>query len=89
MTNVMEMMAIDISFMASTEAFLVEVYPWSNLAWTASTTTMASSTTIPIASSSAKSVSKLMLKLKRYKKKNVPIMATGTEMAGINVDRKS
>jgi hypothetical protein len=50
---------------------------------------MASSTTIPIARSMAKSVSRFKLKLKRYKKKKVPIIATGTEIAGIRVERKS
>jgi hypothetical protein len=37
----------------------------------------------------AKSVRRFKLKLKRYKKKNVPIIATGTEIAGISVERKS
>ena len=85
----MEIIATDISLIASIDAFRAEVYPWSIFACTASTTTIASSTTIPIASSMAKSVSRFKLKLNRYKKKNVPIIATGTEIAGIRVERKS
>ena len=58
-TNVMETMAPPNSRMASIEAFLEDVYPWSSLAWTPSTTTMASSTTIAMASTIADSVSRL------------------------------
>ena len=50
---------------------------------------MASSTTIPIARSMANRVSRFILKLKRYKKKKVPTIATGTDIAGISVERKS
>ena len=54
-----------------------------------STTTMASSTTIPTASTKANKVNKLMVKPKMLKKKKVPIMATGTDIAGIKVDLQS
>ncbi len=50
---------------------------------------MASSTTIPIASTIANSVSRLIVNPKRLRKKNVPTIATGTAIAGISVDRKS
>ena len=55
----------------------------------ASTTTIASSTTIPMASTSANRVSRLMVNPKSCIKKKVPMMATGTAIAGINVDLKS
>ena len=50
---------------------------------------MASSTTIPIARTNANSVNKLIEYPKTFKKKNVPIIDTGTAIAGINVDLKS
>ena len=59
-TSVIEMIAPEISFMASIDAVSVDLYPWSSLACTASTTTMASSTTMAIASSKADSVSRLI-----------------------------
>ena len=58
-TRVIEMMAPEISFMASMEANFADLYPRSSLACTASTTTMASSTTMAMASTRAASVSKL------------------------------
>ncbi|MNL25972.1 hypothetical protein D3C87_1474770 [compost metagenome] len=42
-----------------------------------------------MASTSAKRVSRLMVKPNSFRKKNVPIIATGTAMAGIRVERKS
>ena len=63
--------------------------PCSNFACTASTTTMASSTTIPIAKTRAKRVSRLIEYPNKLRKKNVPIIETGTAMAGISVDLKS
>src|SRR5690606_14426232 len=89
MTRVMEMMAPEISPMAFLEAVLAEVAPSSSLACTASTTTMASSTTIPMAKIMAKRVNILMEYPKSCRKKKVPTMATGTAMAGIRVDFKS
>ncbi|MNL44265.1 hypothetical protein D3C87_1668280 [compost metagenome] len=50
---------------------------------------MASSTTIPIASTSAKRVSRLIENPNSCIKKNVPTIETGTAIAGINVDLKS
>src|ERR1700744_5658370 len=44
---------------------------------------------MPIASTSANKVSKLMVKPKRFRKKKVPTIATGTAMAGIRVERRS
>ena len=52
--------------------------PSSILTWTASTTTMALSTTIPIARTSANNVSRLMEKSNVCIKANVPTKATGT-----------
>ncbi|MNQ72741.1 hypothetical protein D3C85_874530 [compost metagenome] len=50
---------------------------------------MASSTTIPMARTRANKVNKLMVKPNKLKKKKVPIIATGTLIAGIRVERKS
>src|SRR5690606_14663017 len=88
-TKVIDIIAPVISSMAVLVASMAELAPSSNLAWTASTTTMASSTTMPMASTKAKSVNKLMEYPKRFKKKNVPIMETGTAIAGIKVERTS
>src|SRR5690606_15486764 len=52
-------------------------------------TTIASSTTIPTANTKANNVNMLIVKPNKLKKKNVPIIATGTEIAGINVERQS
>ena len=60
-TRVMDTMAPEISFMASMDALSGDLYPWSSFAWTASTTMMASSTTIAIARTRAQSVNKFML----------------------------
>ena len=89
MTSVIETMAPPNSLMASMEAARADLYPWSNFAWTPSTTTMASSTTIAMASTMAERVSKLILKPISFSTKNVAINATGIAMAGINVERKS
>ena len=53
-----------------------------------SKTTMASSTTIPIDKTIAKSVSVFIEKPKRYKPANVPIRDIGTAMIGIKVARQ-
>src|SRR5690554_5820315 len=55
----------------------------------ASTTTMASSTTIPIAKTSAKRVKRLIEYPNRLRKKKVPIIETNTAIAGIKVERTS
>src|SRR6202012_3577815 len=88
-TNVIEMMAPVISCMASMVAALGFRFLYSIFACTASTTTMASSTTMPMDKTSANRVSKLMVKPNTYIKKNVPMMATGTAMAGISVAPKN
>jgi len=77
------------SLMASIDAVLADLYPWSSLAWTPSTTTMASSTTIAMASTMAERVSRLILNPISFSTKNVAINATGMAMAGINVERIS
>ncbi len=55
---------------------------------TASTTTIASSTTIPMASTSPNMVSVLSEKPSSGKKMNVPINDTGTVSSGISVARR-
>jgi hypothetical protein len=55
---------------------------------TFSITTIASSTTMPIASTSANSVSTLMEKPSTRRPRNVPITETGTASMGIRVARK-
>ena len=88
-TKVMEIIAPDISDIADLVAVFALVAPSSILACTASTTTMASSTTIPIASIIANKVNMLIENPNKDKKKNVPTIATGTAIAGIKVDLKS
>ena len=88
-TRVIDMIAPEISFMASIAAVSELLYPWSSLAWTASTTTMASSTTMAIANSKADNVKRLMENPKIQRKKKVPIKATGTAIIGMSVERKS
>src|SRR5690606_19375703 len=61
----------------------------SNLAWTASTTTMASSTTIPIANTRANKVTRLIDNPKNWITKNAPTSDTGTANIGISVDLQS
>ncbi|MNL20686.1 hypothetical protein D3C87_1419440 [compost metagenome] len=89
MTKVIDTTAPVISPMALCVASFPVMFVPSILLWTASTTTMASSTTIPIASTKANKVSTLMVNPKASRKKNVPIIATGTAIAGIIVDLKS
>ena len=55
---------------------------------TASTTTIASSTTSPMASTSAKRESVLMENPRNGKKMNVPTSETGTAMSGMRVARQ-
>ena len=88
-TRVIEMMAPDISLMASIDALRADLYPKSSLACTASTTTMASSTTMAMARTKADSVRRLMEKPNTSRKKNVPTSDTGTAISGISVERKS
>ena len=62
--------------------------PFSMCRCTFSTTTIASSTTIPITSTIAKRVSVLIEKPKAQRPAIVPIRDTGTEIIGINVARQ-
>ena len=63
--------------------------PFSML-WTApSTTTMASSTTMPIASTIANRVEKLIVKPSAAMAAKAPMMVTGTVVAGTKVARQS
>ena len=63
--------------------------PFSML-WTApSTTTMASSTTMPIASTIANRVEKLIVKPSAAMAAKAPMMVTGTVVAGISIARQS
>ena len=59
------------------------------LTCTASTTTIALSTTIPIANTKAKSVIKLIDSPNNCITKKDPINETGTAIIGINVERQS
>ena len=78
--------ADDTLFMASSAASTGERYPSSNFACTASTTTIASSTTVPIAKTRAKSVRRLIEKPISDMTANVPIIETNIEIVGISVD---
>src|SRR5258706_6166639 len=81
--------ALATSFMA-TDVAVWESVPSSVMwRWAFSMTTMASSTTSPVASVIPKSVSELMEKPKILMKANVPISDTGIVTAGITVSRQS
>ena len=58
-------------------------------ACTASTTTIASSTTTPIASTKANNVIRLIESPSNNMKKNVPTSDTGTARVGMSVERQS
>ncbi len=62
--------------------------PWSRRCCTASTTTIASSTTMPMASTSPKRVSVLMEKPSAEKAAKVPMREIGTTTIGISVARQ-
>ena len=84
-----EIIAPVISLIAEIVASFPDLAPSSSLACTASTTTIASSTTIPIARIIANKVNILIENPNICRKKNVPTIATGTAIAGIKVERKS
>ena len=88
-TSVIAIIAPPISPIAFFVAFNGGSFSLCIFTWTASTTTIALSTTIPIASTKANKVSILIEKPSICIKKNVPINDTGTAIAGISVDRKS
>src|SRR3546814_683877 len=77
-----------ISFMARRVASLALSLFLSMWCCTASTTTMASSTTMPMANTNASMVRLLIEKPNRLKKINVPTMDTGIANTGINVARQ-
>ena len=84
-TSVHENTAIDTSPTAWRVASLASVIPFSIFAITASTTTMASSTTVPMASTNANSVSRFSENPARVTMTKVPISDTITEILGIIV----
>ena len=63
--------------------------PWSILWAAPSTTMMASSTTMPIASTMANSVAKLTVKPSAAMAAKAPMMVTGTVVAGTSMARQS
>ncbi|MGY3498227.1 hypothetical protein ACVW1B_007646 [Bradyrhizobium sp. USDA 4502] len=63
--------------------------PRSILCAAPSTTTMASSTTMPIASTIANSVDRLMVKPSAAMAANAPMIVTGTVVAGTSIARQS
>ena len=88
-TSVIAMIGAVISPMARRAASAGEmVWSFSRCASTASTTTIASSTTMPIASTSASSETVLAEKPIASITAKVPISATGTAISGISVARK-
>ena len=87
-TNVVATRAVAMPPIASTVALYGDLYPSSNLACTASTTTMESSTTVPITSTRAKRVIILRLNPATIRNANVPTRETMIEMVGITVERK-
>ena len=87
-TKVHEITAIDTSLIASRVARRASVMPPSILAMTASTTTMASSTTVPMASTSANSVKMLSEKPASDTMANVPKSDTMIDNEGITVALK-
>ena len=87
-TNVVATRAVEMPPMASTVALYADLYPMSNFACTASTTTMESSTTVPITSTRANRVIMLRLNPATRRKANVPTSDTMIEMVGITVERR-
>ncbi|MNM77487.1 hypothetical protein D3C81_893400 [compost metagenome] len=88
-TAVIAIIAPAISAMTSFTALYGDMALSSILACTASMTTMALSTTIPMASTNANKVTKLIDIPNHWMTKNVPISETGTAMIGIKVERQS
>ena len=81
-TAAMAIIGLVTSFIARYVASRAES-PAAMLRSTFSTTTMASSTTMPIASTSPKSDSALIEKPKRYRNASVPTIDTGTATSGM------
>ncbi len=63
--------------------------PWSMWCAAPSTTTIASSTTMPIASTTANSVERLMVNPSAAIAANAPMIVTGTVVAGTSIARQS
>ena len=82
-------MAPPISPKTSDEALYGDRFSSSIFTWTASTTTIALSTTIPIANTNANRVIRLIDNPNICITKNDPIKETGTAIIGINVERQS
>ena len=80
--------APDTSCMASIDACFALMFSSRISRSTFSSTTIASSTTMPIASTIAKSVSVLIEKPSAYRPANVPMSDTGTASIGIKVARQ-
>ena len=87
-TKVVATNAIAIPPIASTVALYADLYPASNLACTASTTTMESSTTVPITSTNANKVIILILNPAIARNAKVPTSETMMEIVGMIVDLK-
>ena len=88
-TSVVEIQAAVTSLRASLTARRMLDVPCSNFVITASTTTMALSTTVPMASTKAKSVSRFSEKPAILTMAKVPISETTIVMDGMRVARKS
>ena len=88
-TNVIAMIAPLISCIASSVAFTGDRFFSSILACTASITTIASSTTTPIAITNAKREMRFKVIPKADITAKAPIKETGTAMVGIMVERTS
>ena len=87
-TRVHEITATDTSLIASRVARRASVMPLSILSITASTTTMASSTTVPMASTNANSVKMLSENPASFTMANVPSSDTIIDNEGITVALK-
>ena len=89
-TRVVDIQAAVTSPSAAEVADAADLYsPLSNFAITASTTTMASSTTVPMASTKAKSVNRFRENPAAFTMAKVPINETMMETEGISVALKS
>ncbi len=86
-TRMIAINAPDTSRIASMEASIASIFSTRIRRSTFSSTTIASSTTMPMASTIAKSVSTLMDRPSRKRPANVPTMETGTASIGITVAR--
>ena len=87
-TNVVAITGAVTFRIASKVASFVDI-PFAIFTWTASTTTIASSTTIPIANTKPSKDNTLIVKPKAGKNINAPIKDTGIAKVGINVALQS